>query len=89
MTLRPITVFAAGRITNLAKRFPVNDLLDLRMDIAKPEVVNHWFRNLEEKTILMVTAEVTERIAGYVHLHHNQVTWQRGLGEIRILVGLA
>ena len=36
---------------------------------------------------MTVLAEVDSEIAGYVSLHHNEVTWQRHLGEIRIQVG--
>ena len=89
VTLRPMTAFDASRIVSFAQSLPANDLLHLRMDITKPEVVKQWVRNLEEKTTLTVIAEVSGQIAGYAILHHNQVTWQRHLGEIRILVGPA
>jgi L-amino acid N-acyltransferase YncA len=87
VTLRPMTAFDANRIVSFAQSLPANDLLHLRMDITKPEVVMQWVRNLEEKTTLTVIAEASGKIAGYAILHHNQVTWQRHLGEIRILVG--
>ena len=89
VTLWPMTTFDASRIVSFAQSLPANDLLHLRMDITKPEVVKQWVRNLEEKTTLTVIAEVSGQIAGYAILHHNQVTWQRHLGEIRILVGPA
>ena len=87
VTLRPMTAFDASRIVSFAQSLPANDLLHLRMDITKSEVVKQWVRNLEERTTLTVIAEVGGQIAGYAILHHNQVTWQRHLGEIRILVG--
>ena len=87
VTLRHMTAFDVSRIVSFAQSLPANDLLHLRMDITKPEVVKQWVRNLEEKTTLTVIAEVSGQIAGYAILHHNQVTWQRHLGEIRILIG--
>src|SRR5206468_3546529 len=66
---------------------PEDDLLYLRMDITKLNVVAHWAQNLKEGRTVSVLAEVGNEIAGYVSLHHNEVTWQRHLGEVRLQVG--
>ena len=89
VTLRQMTSFDVNRMLIFAQSLPVNDLLHLRMDITKPEVVQRWVRNLEDKTTLTILAEVNGETAGYAILHHSQVTWQRHLGEIRLLVGPA
>ncbi len=89
VTLRPMSAFDANRLINFANSLPAYDLLHLRMDITKPEVVRQWIRQLEENTTATIIAEADGQIAGYAILHHHQVTWQRHLGEIRILVGPA
>lgn len=89
VTLRQMTSFDANRIVIFAQSLPTNDLLHLRMDITKPEVVMGWVRNLEAKTTLTIIAEINGETAGYAILHHSELTWQRHLGEIRLLVGPA
>jgi RimJ/RimL family protein N-acetyltransferase len=89
VTLRPMSAFDANRLVSFANSLPAYDLLHLRMDITKPEVVRQWVRQLEENTTATIIAEADGQIAGYAILHHHQVTWQRHLGEIRILVGPA
>lgn len=89
VTLRPMSAFDASRLLSFASSLPAYDLLHLRMDITQPEVVRQWVRQLEENTTATIIAEADGQIAGYAILHHHQVTWQRHLGEIRILVGPA
>lgn len=89
VTLRPMSAFDANRLVSFANSLPASDLLHLRMDITQPEVVRQWVRQLEENTTATIIAEADGQIAGYAILHHHQVTWQRHLGEIRILIGPA
>ena len=87
VTLRPMGSFDVNRMLIFAQSLPANDLLHLRMDITQPEVVMRWVRNLEAKTTRTIIAEINGETAGYAILHHSQVTWQRHLGEIRLLIG--
>ncbi len=86
VTLRLMTSFDAERIVSFAHSLPADDLLHLRLDITDPAVVKEWVRNLEAKKTVTVIAETGEEMAGYAILHHHVVTWQRHLGEIRILL---
>ena len=86
VTLRLMTSFDAERIVRFAHSLPADDLLHLRLDITDPAVVKEWVRNLEAKKTVTVIAETGEEMAGYAILHHHVVTWQRHLGEIRILL---
>ena len=87
VSLRLMTPADTYRIVAFARSLPADDLLFLRMDITKLNVVAHWGQNVKEGSTMTVLAEVGSEIAGYVSLHHNEVTWQRHLGEIRIQVG--
>lgn len=86
VTLRLMTSFDAERIVSFAHSLPADDLLHLRLDITDPAVVKEWVRNLEAKKTVTVIAETGAEMAGYAILHHHVVTWQRHLGEIRILL---
>jgi len=87
VSLRLMTPADTHRIVTFARSLPVDDLLFLRMDITKLNVVAHWGQNLKEGRTVTVLAEVGSEVAGYASLHHNEVTWQRHIGEIRIQVG--
>ena len=87
VSLRPMTPADTHRIVIFARSLPEDDLLYLRMDITKLNVVAHWAQNLKEGRTVSVLAEVRNEIVGYVSLHHNEVTWQRHLGEVRLQVG--
>jgi L-amino acid N-acyltransferase YncA len=77
----------APRLASFARSLPENDLLFLRMDITKLNVVAHWGQNIKEGRTVTVLAEAGTTVVGYGSLHHNEVTWQRHLGEIRMQVG--
>jgi L-amino acid N-acyltransferase YncA len=87
VSLRLMTPADTHRIVTFARSLPVDDLLFLRMDITKLNVVAQWGQNLKEGRTVTVLAEVDSEVAGYASLHHNEVTWQRHIGEIRIQVG--
>jgi len=87
VSLRLMAPADTHRILTFARSLPVDDLLFLRMDITKLNVVAQWGQNLKEGRTVPVLAEVDGEVAGYASLHHNEVTWQRHLGEIRIQVG--
>ena len=87
VTLRLMTPFDAERVLAFARSLPGDDLLFLRMDITDPEVVAEWVKSINVKRTITILAEAAGETAGYASLHHNTVTWQRHLGEIRIQVG--
>jgi RimJ/RimL family protein N-acetyltransferase len=85
--LRLMTPADTHRIVIFARSLPEDDLLYLRMDVTKLNVVAQWGQNIKEGRTATVLAEVGKEIVGYVSLHHNEVTWQRHLGEVRMQVG--
>src|SRR4051794_11800812 len=87
VSLRLMAPADTHRILTFVRSLPVDDLLFLHMDITKLNVVAQWGQNLKEGRTVTVLAEVDGEVAGYASLHHNEVTWQRHLGEIRIQVG--
>lgn len=87
VTLRLMTPFDVERILIFARSLPVDDLLFLRTDITDPEVVTQWVQSVAAGLAITIIAQVGSEVAGYATLHHNEVTWQRHIGEIRIQVG--
>jgi RimJ/RimL family protein N-acetyltransferase len=87
VSLRMMTAGDADRIVAFARALPEEDLLFLRRDITDPKIVAQWTQDLGTGRTVTVIAEAGGDMAGYASLHHNQVTWQRHLGEIRIQVG--
>lgn len=89
VSLRLMTPADTYRIVTFARSLPEDDLLFLRMDITKLNVVTQWGQNISSKEGRTVTvlAEVGKEVVGYASLHHDEVTWQRHLGELRIQVG--
>src|SRR5262245_37271203 len=86
LALRAMSAADAGRIEAFARGLPEGDLLFLRTDITRPEMVAQWVQNLEAGRTTTVIAEADGEMAGYAALVTNRVTWQRHLGEIRIQV---
>ncbi|MEM8960432.1 MAG: GNAT family N-acetyltransferase [Acidobacteriota bacterium] len=63
------------------------DLLFLRLDITRPEVVDQWIENIEAKrTRTVVAIDDDGKVLGYGSIHLNDALWTRHLGEIRLLV---
>jgi RimJ/RimL family protein N-acetyltransferase len=87
VSLRLMIPADTHRIVTFARSLPEDDLLYLRMDITKLNVVAQWGQNIKEGRTVTVLGEVNKEIVGYASLHHNEVTWQRHLGEIRMHVG--
>jgi L-amino acid N-acyltransferase YncA len=88
-TIRFMTAADAGRLVSFAQSLPLDDLLFLRTDITKPDVVARWVQDATIGQTITVLAEVAGQVAGYASLHLNEVDWQRHLGEIRLHVGEA
>jgi L-amino acid N-acyltransferase YncA len=86
VTFRLMSNIDADRVLSFARSLPEDDLLFLRMDITKARVVTEWIENIEAGRTITVLAEADSDLAGYVSLHHNEVSWQRHIGEIRLQV---
>ena len=69
-----------------SKSLPESEIVFLRMDISRPEVVDLWLQNIDKSLTVTVLAYADDEIVGYGSLHYNKMLWTRHLGEIRILV---
>ncbi|MEX0786709.1 MAG: GNAT family N-acetyltransferase [Dehalococcoidia bacterium] len=87
LTLRLMTPADRDAILTFARSLPPNDLLFLRLDITQPEGVDEWVRNIEANRTHTVLAIDSGAVAGYASVHHNDVLWNRHVGELRVMVG--
>lgn len=85
-TFRLMTPADGDAMLAFAQGLPRDDLLFLRLDIATPEGIQEWVRNIESEKTVTVVAETEGKIAGYASVHHNAVMWSRHVGEIRVIV---
>jgi L-amino acid N-acyltransferase YncA len=87
LNLRLMTPADSHRIVTFARSLPEDDLLFLRTDITKAFVVMLWCQNIKAGLTVTVLAEREQEVVGYASMHHNEVSWQRHLGELRVQVG--
>ncbi len=86
VTFRLMTPADRDAILKFARSLKESDLLFLRVDITKPEVVDEWIQNIKTGRTHTVLVEDESGIIGYGSLHHNHGTWTRHMGQLRILV---
>lgn len=73
-------------VLTFARSLPQEDLLFLRTDITREEVVDTWVRDIDRGLTITVLATDGGRIVGYSSLHHSESLWTRHLGEVLLLV---
>ena len=77
------------RLLAFARSLPEDDLQFLSVDINKMLVVMIWGQNIKAGLTVTVLAEKDREVVGYASVHHDRVSWQRHLGELRIQVAPA
>lgn len=84
--LRRISADDKELILSFARSLPEENLLFLRMDITKPEVVEQWVDSNETGRRVTVLAEADGKLLGYGSLNRQDLSWARHMGEIRVIV---
>lgn len=69
-----------------AQALPAHDLMFLRRDITKPEVVTAWVDKIEDGGTVSVIAEKNGEMIGYGTLSLSDYSWSRHVAELRIMV---
>ena len=87
VSVRLMTSDDVDRIVALGRELPEDDLMFLRVDITDPAVVQRWVGKPSANRTVTLIAEMPEGMAGYGNLIYNEISWQRHLGEIRLLTG--
>lgn len=84
--LRTMTAGDRDAVLDFARNLPEEDLLFLRVDLTKPEVVDDWISNIESGNSSSLVAFSGESFIGYATVHRTTARWTRKVGEIRINV---
>ena len=87
--LRVMTTADRDAVLTFARGLPEEDLLFLRVDITRNEVVDEWLANIETGHSTSLVAYDDATLAGYASVHRNPAPWTRRVGEIRVNVGPA
>ena len=86
VTLRLMTRDDREAVLAFARSLDTDDLLYLRANITEPGVVDRWAHYIETGRTETVLALDGDTVAGEASLLHNQTSWTRHLGEIRLQV---
>ena len=69
-----------------ASSLPAHDLMFLRRDIVKPEIIESWVNKIEAGNNISVIAKIDGGIIGYGTLSLGDIDWSRHVSELRIMV---
>ena len=86
VTFRMMGTSDREAILSFSRRLPPDNLLFLRVDITSPAGVGEWLDNIHDGRTITVLAEQHGAVVGYASIHHNDVMWNRHIGEIRVNV---
>jgi L-amino acid N-acyltransferase YncA len=86
ITLRYMTPGDRDNVLALAQGLPAHDLLFLRRDITRPEVVDLWLEDIKRERITTVLAEHEGLLVGYATVDRGDVSWSPHVAELRVMV---
>ena len=73
-------------ILAFARNLPEQDLLFLRVDITRPEAVDHWLINVADGATTSIIAYDGDKMAGFATVDRTPARWTRRIGELRLTV---
>jgi len=76
----------ASAMQAFASNLPAHDLMFLRRDIVKPEIIESWVKKIEAGNNISLIAKIDGNIIGYGTLSVGDIDWSRHVAELRIMV---
>ncbi|HLW69732.1 MAG TPA: GNAT family N-acetyltransferase [Candidatus Binataceae bacterium] len=89
VTLRYLTANDREAALTFARALPAHDLLFLRRDITRPEVIDLWLDGIARGRMVSVLAEREGAVQGYATVDRGELSWSPHVAELRVLVGAA
>lgn len=74
------------RMLAFAQALPEHDLMFLRRDITRPDVVEAWVDKIEAGGTVTVIADENGEMIGYGTLSFSDYGWSRHVAELRVMV---
>jgi L-amino acid N-acyltransferase YncA len=84
--LRYMTPGDRDAVLAFAQALPPHDLLFLRRDITRPEVVDLWLDDIRRQRITTMLAEREGVLVGYATVDRGDVSWSPHVAELRVAV---
>ena len=84
--LRLMTAADRDSMLAFARALPSHDLLFLRRDITRPDVVDLWLEDIRRERITTVLAECRDSLVGYATVDRGDVSWSPHVAELRVMV---
>jgi L-amino acid N-acyltransferase YncA len=84
--LRLMTPADRDSMLAFAQALPSHDLLFLRRDITRPEMVDLWLDDIRSERITTVLAEREGALVGYATVDRGDVSWSPHVAELRVMV---
>lgn len=89
LVLRLIHQDDTAAVVDLAQRQPADDLLYLRRDLTRPDVVDAWLRRAADGQIVILVAEAHDGLVGYASIDREEANWTSHVRDVRVLVDAA
>jgi L-amino acid N-acyltransferase YncA len=89
VTLRYLTRADRAAALAFARALPQHDLLFLRRDITRPEVIDFWLDGIERGRIVSILAERSGAVVGYGTVDRGELSWSPHVAELRVMVSPA
>jgi L-amino acid N-acyltransferase YncA len=86
VTIRLMTPADRDLMLVFAQALPSHDLLFLRRDITRPDVVDLWLDDIRRERITTVLAECQDSLVGYATVDRGDVSWSPHVAELRVMV---
>jgi len=86
LTLRRLTANDREAALAFARALPAHDLLFLRRDITRPEVIDLWLEGIARERVTSVVAERDGAVQGYATVDRGELSWSPHVAELRVLV---
>ena len=84
--IRPLSGTDGPALLKFFTGMPEDDLLFLKDDVTKKEVIDRWVTELDFDKVFPIIAEKDSAIVGDATLHFNRYRWQLHMAEIRCVV---
>jgi RimJ/RimL family protein N-acetyltransferase len=85
VTLRPMVRDDREALLDFCRRLSPEDRQFLKEDVARPETIEGWVRDLDYERVLPILAIHEGRVVGDATLHRQPHGWMRHVGEIRVV----
>jgi L-amino acid N-acyltransferase YncA len=86
ITLRYMTPDDRDAALAFARALPPHDLLFLRRDLTRPDIIDLWLNGIARERIVSILAERKGTVAGYATVDRGELSWSPHVAELRVMV---